>query len=325
MEKNILIPEPKIGNYLIQVIPEVDASSGDVYSLDVEDGQKLITLSNNTPISEIPKQPYIIQSTETGIKAAPVANVNGPYEGNEGSPIIFNGSGSYDLDGAIVKYEWDLDGDDQYDDATGVNPSYTWNDDYSGTIALKVTDNDGLTATGSTIVTVNNVQPTVEAGPNQEVYAGDTVNFSGSFTDPGWLDTYTIEWSFGDGGAASGTLTPTHIYYDAGTYTVTLTVTDDDGGVGKDTLLIVVKPIPAVVKPIPATIDCDPDTLNLKSNGQWITCYIEMPASYDVKQIDGSVVSLNGIVAYLGKEGWAKAESNESNIIDHDNGGGQSP
>ena len=68
-------------------------------------------------------------------------------------------------------------------------------------------------------------------------------------------------------------------------------------------------------------IDCDPDTLNLKSNGKWITCYIELPKGYDVTQIDGSTISLNGIPVYLGKEGWAKGKATESNIMDHDNDG----
>jgi chitodextrinase len=306
--------EVKIGDYQIQVVPEPDALPSDTYSLEVMANGKIIILAKDVPISEIPQQPYLIQSTETGIKAAPVANINGPYSGNEGSPITFDGSGSYDPDGTIVSYEWDLDCDGQYDDATGVNPSYTWGDDYSGCVGLKVTDNDGLTAIATTSVTVNNVAPTVEAGADQEVFAGDTVSFSGSFTDPGWLDTHTIVWDFGDGSVVTGTLTPTHVYYNKGTYTVTLTVTDDDGGVGSDTLSV-------TVKPIPATIDCDPDTLNLKSNGEWITCYIELPSGYDVRQIDGSTVSLNGIPAYLGKEGWAKAEANESNIMDHDGDG----
>lgn len=71
LEDFFVVPEPKIGNYQIQVIPEVGASTGDVYSLDVEDGQKLITLANNTPISEIPEQPYLVQITDGGIQIIP--------------------------------------------------------------------------------------------------------------------------------------------------------------------------------------------------------------------------------------------------------------
>jgi hypothetical protein len=45
-----------------------------------------------------------------------------------------------------------------------------------------------------------------------------------------------------------------------------------------------------------ATIDIDPDTLNLKSEGEWITCYIELPESYDVNDINVSTILLNDTV-----------------------------
>jgi PKD repeat protein len=59
----------------------------------------------------------------------------------------------------------------------------------------------------------------------------------------GTLDTHTVQWDFGDGSApVSGTLTPTHTFAAAGSYTVRLTVTDDDTGVGEDTLTVTVMP-----------------------------------------------------------------------------------
>jgi len=45
---------------------------------------------------------------------------------------------------------------------------------------------------------------------------------------------------------------------------------------------------------IVAGVDIDPDTLNLKSNGKWITVYIELPGDYNVSDIDISTVKLNG-------------------------------
>ena len=170
----------------------------------------------------------------------PVADAGGPYTGTEGSPLTLNGNGTYDPESRFISYEWDLDNDGVYDDATGVTPAYTWNDDYFDSICLRVTDAGDAYRTATATITVNNVPPTVEAGADiNNAIAGTAINFNGSFTDPGTLDTHTIEWNFGDGSpTVNGTLTPTHTYTSSGNYTVTLTVTDDDGGVGTDTLAI---------------------------------------------------------------------------------------
>ena len=179
----------------------------------------------------------------------PVANANGPYEDDEGSAITFDASGSCDPDDDPLKYRWDFGNDGSWDTgwSNSSTASYTWGDDHTGTAKVEV--NDGkFTDTATASITVNNVAPSVNAGNDQTVNEGDTVSFSGSFTDTGWLDTHTIEWDFGDGGTASGTLTPTHAYGDDGVYTVTLTVTDDDVGVGTDTLTVTVNNVAPTVE-----------------------------------------------------------------------------
>jgi hypothetical protein len=52
---------------------------------------------------------------------------------------------------------------------------------------------------------------------------------------------------------------------------------------------------------VTAAIDFDPDTLNLKSQGNFVTVYIyiELPPGYDVSQIDISSIRLNGTIAAL--------------------------
>lgn len=50
-----------------------------------------------------------------------------------------------------------------------------------------------------------------------------------------------------------------------------------------------------------ATVDFDPDTLNLRSKGRFVTVYIELPPGYDVSQIDVSSIMLNGTVPALVK------------------------
>jgi hypothetical protein len=60
-----------------------------------------------------------------------------------------------------------------------------------------------------------------------------------------------------------------------------------------------------------AEVDFDPDTLNLKSNGEWITCYIELSAGLNVGDIDVGTILLNdtievdlGAPAQIGDYDW---------------------
>jgi PKD repeat protein len=68
---------------------------------------------------------------------------------------------------------------------------------------------------------------TVTAGPAQTAAEGTPVTFTGSVS--GGTGPYSYAWNFGDGGTASGTLTPSYTYVNAGNYSATLTVTDAQG------------------------------------------------------------------------------------------------
>jgi parallel beta-helix repeat protein len=71
---------------------------------------------------------------------------------------------------------------------------------------------------------------------------------------------------------------------------------------------------------ISAQVDVDPDTLNLKSKGRWITCYIELPNGMDVKDIDVSTVKISEI---NGNSLDIPAEKHPVGIGDHDGNGNQ--
>ncbi|MEW6593085.1 MAG: hypothetical protein AB1305_05375 [Candidatus Hadarchaeota archaeon] len=63
---------------------------------------------------------------------------------------------------------------------------------------------------------------------------------------------------------------------------------------------------------VQATVDIKPDTLNMRSEGRWITAYIELPEGYNVREIDVGSILLNGLV---------KAELRPTRIGDHDDDG----
>jgi len=87
--------------------------------------------------------------------AQPTADAGGPYAGNAGEAITFDGSGSSDADGQVVLFEWDMDGDGDFNDATGATAEVVFNDTGTFTVALRVTDDAGATDTDTAALTVS--------------------------------------------------------------------------------------------------------------------------------------------------------------------------
>ncbi len=180
----------------------------------------------------------------------PVASAGGPYTVNEGSTIQLDGSASTDLDGNPLTYAWDLDNDGIFETA-GAKPSFSRPDNGVFTVRLKVSDG-ALESTASTTVTVLNVPPAVNPLSPVTLNEGGTYTASGSFTDPG-ADTWTATVDYGDGTGVqplplSGkTFALSHIYPRYGGYTVTVTVTDKDGGIGSGSALVTVNNVAPIV------------------------------------------------------------------------------
>ncbi len=70
-----------------------------------------------------------------------------------------------------------------------------------------------------------------------------------------------------------------------------------------------------------AEVDVDPDTLNLGSNGKWITAYIELGERYDVRDINAGTMLLNGVISPVLDPNYGFVKDEDSYIVDHDEDG----
>jgi len=166
--------------------------------------------------------------------------------------VTLDASLSTDPDNDPLTYEWDLDNDGQYNDATGITAQVSFPDDGQYIVVVRVTDPSGAQSTDSAIVNVLNIAPSIVEPINIiaiPVLAKTSIAASAAFKDPGVLDTHTALWDWGDGSISAGTVaeingsgsvTGSHTYTYAGVYTVKVTDTDDDGDSGNSIFQFIV-------------------------------------------------------------------------------------
>ena len=172
-------------------------------------------------------------------KEPPNASAGNSLTVNQGTYVIFDGSSSSDNVG-ITNYMWSFN-DSGMIVLLGITPGYTFYNPGVFNVTLNVSDTVGNWNDGSMIVTVRDSEdPMASAGDDLIRDQGDavTLNARGS-TDNVLIVNYT--WSFQyDGIVTLYGNEVTHVFFNAGAFTVTLRVLDQAGNSDTDTLVVTV-------------------------------------------------------------------------------------
>ncbi len=158
-----------------------------------------------------------------------------PTNPTPGSWVQFDGSGSYDPDGSIATYAWDF-GDGTTNSGATVWHRFTSGGSYN--VTLTVTDNEGAQDVVSKTVPVaaQNMQPVAAftVSPTAPT-VNEWVRFDGTSSSDSDGSIATYRWTFGDGSPAVTGNVVYHQFTAAGSYSATLTVTDNLGATNSAT------------------------------------------------------------------------------------------
>ncbi len=195
----------------------------------------------------------------TAQNAPPAARAGADQTAARGSSVTLNGSGSSDADGDTLSYSWAKTGG-SYTGTIPFTPQVGQPDhtrrfivpgaaNANDTIifTLTVTDSDNETGADTVTINVGNAPPVANAGPNQKVSPGGSIQLSGSASDTDG-DNSKISYKWEVAGTPTATLsnpataTPTLNVPASATsatrYLLTLKATDEDNGTDTDTMTV---------------------------------------------------------------------------------------
>ena len=198
------------------------------------------------------------------VNSPPTAEAGESYNVDEGGSVMLDGSASSDPDqpAGTLTYEWDLDGDNLFGetgaaagrgDEIGISPIFLATGlDGPGvaSVSLRVVDDQGESAIDTASMNIINVAPNITSLATgnetlQDKSADGVVTLVGAYIDAGVPDTHTVSIDWGDGSQTTiaesdaeiqqtdDEFSVGHTYDAGGIYAITVTVTDDDGGVSE--------------------------------------------------------------------------------------------
>ncbi|WP_158598844.1 MULTISPECIES: PKD domain-containing protein [unclassified Halorubrum] len=218
-------PDGDIIAYDWSIADAADASNVSVTRTFADDGNYSVTLrvtdnqgavDTATTTVAITNRPPIPNGVVT--TATPVV----------GDPVAFSAADSTDADGEVVETRWDLDANGHVE-SNASEPTATYDDYGEQTATLTVIDDDG--ARNKTTLTFDvNAPPTPAFTTSAPVPTAESIDLvADSSVDPdGTIESY--EWDLDTDGTSEATGSTTSVEFaDDGTYSIELTVTDNDG------------------------------------------------------------------------------------------------
>ncbi len=242
---------------------DLDGLIGDEDTFDVRlsEGQHTITLTvtdeygaASTTTIELDVRPYLPRPFVKDL----LTNVNRPVE-QDVVRITVTVSNDGEARGEAIDVRILIDGEEVYTDTVSLDigadrtVSYSWTSTEGDHTVRAVC---AATQMEITVVVLANTPPTAEpnvpttdpSGAPVKYIPGDIIQFNANSVDAN-KDALAYEWDFGDGTPVVTAVNPTHSYLEAGTYTVTLKVTDARGGVTTETMTITIEKPPAKESP----------------------------------------------------------------------------
>lgn len=161
----------------IQASPSTDRN--DWYHPNIE-GQLHIAEALEEAIG-VPDTTRVIAPTPDAVPESPFAWIQGPYVVQVGGSQLLDASASYSVGGSIVAYEWDFDGDGVFDAETpDPTVTRTFATRFDGSVAVRVTDSQGLSAVSTTPINVTRDGDTI---PDAQDNCPDVANWDQADTD----------------------------------------------------------------------------------------------------------------------------------------------
>ncbi|WP_165390189.1 PKD domain-containing protein [Thalassococcus sp. S3] len=169
-----------------------------------------------------------VETREVVVNSQPVAEAGTDQITVVGQPVILAGGASYDVDGSIADYRWDM-GDGTALQGDSVTHAFTAPGTYE--VRLTVRDDSGVSndlADDTMLVVVNAPPEPVIGLPSRPVSVSEATQLDASASSDADGEILTYMWDFGDGATGEGE-TVSYAWTRPGLFDVTLTVTDDSG------------------------------------------------------------------------------------------------